>query len=95
MAIKPYKIILTKAVKRNFDKFDSRVRNQIWKKIKQLAINPRPPGTEKIKGTKSNEDYYRIRSGNYRIIYTIKDNELIVSVVNIGHRQDVYKNFFN
>ena len=73
MAIKPYNIILTKAVKRKFDKFDSRVRNQIWKKINQLATNPRPIGSEKIKGTKSNEDYYRIRSGNYRIIYTIKE----------------------
>ena len=56
--------------------------------INKLPDNPRPQGCKKLKGSKSD---YRIRLGNYRIIYTIADNVLIVTVIKIAHRKDVYR----
>lgn len=60
----------------------------IWKEIITLEQNPRPIGAKKLKGYQS---LYRIRSGNYRIIYEIQEKLLIVLVVHIGDRKDVYR----
>jgi mRNA interferase RelE/StbE len=60
---------------------------KILKRIDALALNPRPPGCKKLTG----ENKYRIRQGDYRIIYTIHDKELIVWVVKVGHRKDIYR----
>jgi mRNA interferase RelE/StbE len=54
-----------------------------------LADDPRPQGSEKITGS---DDLYRIRSGDYRAIYTIQDDRLVVLVVRVAHRRDVYRN---
>jgi len=54
--------------------------------IQALSKNPRPNGCKKLSG----EEKYRIRIGNYRILYQIEDEKLIVYVVKIGHRKDVY-----
>lgn len=54
--------------------------------IDQLAEHPRPPASKKLSGL----DLYRIRVGVYRIVYEIRDLELIVAVVKVGHRRDVY-----
>jgi mRNA interferase RelE/StbE len=63
---------------------------QVAKDIDDLAKNPRPHGHKKLKG---NEHLYRIRSGNYRVIYQIQDKVLIVLVVRIGDRKEVYRDF--
>ncbi len=55
--------------------------------IKSLAQNPRPSGYRKLK----ERDAYRIRKGNYRIIYEIIDSMLIVDIIAIGHRKNIYK----
>jgi mRNA interferase RelE/StbE len=57
-------------------------------RINALADDPRPRGVEKLQGE---DDLYRIRVGSYRIIYTIVDDRLIVLVLRIGHRRDVYR----
>ena len=62
-------------------------RQRIAERIQRLAENPRPPGCEKLSG----RDRYRIRQGVYRIIYGIEDSSLVVVVVKIGHRKDVYR----
>jgi mRNA interferase RelE/StbE len=62
-------------------------RQQIMHRIGQLADNPRPPGCQKLSGY----DRYRIRQGNYRIVYGIEDEELVVYVVRVAHRKDVYR----
>lgn len=59
----------------------------ILKRIEQLADNPRPSGCEKLSG----QERYRIRQGNYRILYEIRDEVLIVTVVKVGHRREVYR----
>jgi mRNA interferase RelE/StbE len=56
--------------------------------IIKLEINPRPPGVEKMKGS---QDQYRLRVGDYRIIYQIEDQILTILVLKIGHRRDVYR----
>jgi mRNA interferase RelE/StbE len=61
---------------------------KIVKKIDQLTHDPRPRGVEKLSGE---DDIYRIRSGDYRIIYHIRDKTLLVLVLKVGHRKNVYK----
>ncbi len=57
-------------------------------RIMQLMENPRPSGAVKMKGR---EDLYRIRVGMYRILYQIQDDRLVIIVVNIAHRREVYR----
>ncbi len=59
------------------------------KAISALAENPRPDGVKKLKG--SEEDLYRIRVGDYRIIYSIEEEIKIVDILKIGHRKDIYR----
>ena len=61
---------------------------RIRKRIDGLAADPRPPGAKKLRGE---SDFFRLRSGNYRIIYSIEDVKLVVLVIRIGHRRDVYR----
>jgi mRNA interferase RelE/StbE len=57
-------------------------------KIKSLAIQPRPSGSEKLAGR---TNLYRVRQGNYRVIYSVDDQSRVVDVVKVGHRRDVYR----
>jgi len=61
--------------------------SNIIEKIQQLAENPTPPSSIKLKGV---ANLYRVRIGQYRIVYTIKEAELVVLVVGVGHRKDIY-----
>ena len=63
------------------------LQNRIRLKLLALEDNPRPFGSQKLRGS----DYYRIRIGNYRIIYAIDDAPREVRILDIGHRKDVYK----
>ena len=65
-----------------------RFQKRIGKKIDSLAENPRPPGVEKLSGR---EDSYRVRVGDYRIIYRIHDKVLLIVIVEVGHRREVYR----
>ena len=81
-----YTIRLTKKAQKQLDKFTDIIAESVLKAIGNLADDPRPVGFKKLKGRKG----YRIRCGDYRIIYEIFDNELIVDVITLGHRKDVY-----
>jgi mRNA interferase RelE/StbE len=70
---------------RNLPRTDQR---RVAARIDALAENPRPPGVEKLEGA---DDLYRIRAGDYRIVYRIEDERLIVLVIRIGHRREVYR----
>ena len=65
-----------------------KIARQIVRKLESLANEPRPANCVRLKG---NSDFYRIRSGDYRIIYAIKDQQVLVLILKIGHRKDVYK----
>lgn len=62
-------------------------RRRLVARIENLGTNPRPPGCEKLSG----EGKYRLRQGDYRILYEILDRELLVTVVRMGHRRDGYR----
>jgi mRNA interferase RelE/StbE len=62
---------------------------KILSSINRLAEEPRPHGSKKLKGS---NNVYRLRIGNYRVIYTITDQILIVTIIKIGHRKSVYRN---
>ena len=82
-----YKITFKKSVTKDFKTVPKSDIKKILAKIDTLAVNPRREGAIKLQG----QDLYRIRQGLYRIIYEIRDNELVVQVIKIGHRSDVYK----
>lgn len=63
-------------------------RQRIVDRIQSLAASPRPPGVEKLSGA---AEKYRIRQGDYRVVYEIHDKVLAVSIVKIGHRKDIYR----
>ena len=82
-----YKLVFKQSVAKDLRPIPKKDVQRILKRIDQLAVNPRPPGSEKL----TNTEKYRIRQGNYRILYMIEDEIVTVTVVNIGHRRDVYQ----
>jgi mRNA interferase RelE/StbE len=83
-----YQIEFTKGATRELNKLPTDIKNRIDLKIVNLAVDPRPSGVKKLKAM---ENTYRIRVGEYRVIYEIYDNTLLVTVVKVGHRSDIYK----
>ena len=61
---------------------------RLIEKVKSLATQPRPSGSEKLAGR---PNLYRVRQGNYRVIYSVDDEARVVDVVKVGHRKDVYR----
>lgn len=84
-----YSVEVSKSAARSLRKITPQIRHQIYAALKELEHTPRPVGVRKVVGA---EDTWRIRVGNYRVVYTIKDNKLLVVVVRVGHRREVYRN---
>jgi mRNA interferase RelE/StbE len=82
-----YTVLIERYAQKQIMKLDKNIIPLIKTAIASLADDPRPYGYKKLKG----ENAYRIRVGNYRIIYEINDNTIIVTVVSVGHRKDIYK----
>jgi len=82
-----YTVVLSKKAQKQLDKFPDSVAYPILKAIGDLGGNPRPQGYKKLKGREG----YRIRIGNYRVIYDIFDKQLIVDIIALGNRKDVYE----
>ena len=82
-----YELLFKKSVAKDLRQFPKVDVKRILQRIRSLADEPRPPGCEKLSG----QERYRIRQGVYRIVYEIDDNVLIVLVVKVGHRRDVYR----
>ena len=82
-----YKIIFRKSVAQDMRRIPNRELRRILAAIDSLSEEPRPSGVEMLSG----QEKYRVRQGNYRIIYEINDKEVIVVVVKVGHRKDVYR----
>jgi mRNA interferase RelE/StbE len=83
-----YSILLAPPAERQLKALTGPVQKRIVKRLHTLKDNPRPQGVKKLAGE---EDLYRIREGDYRIVYTIQDKKLIVLVVKIGDRKEVYR----
>lgn len=85
-----YKVIFGKKYLKDLEKIPKVFRAQIHEKVSSLSENPRPDGSTKLQGSRK-IPLYRIRYGDYRIVYTIQDGELLVLVIELGHRKDVYR----
>lgn len=83
-----YRVEIAPAAQRQLRKLKKLAQKRILKGIEALADDPRPAGLRKLSGT---EELYRIREGDYRIIHQIRDEVLLVLVVKVGHRKDVYQ----
>ncbi len=85
-----YEVVLTKSAERNLARLPSGVLKNVINLLTALQSNPRPTGCKKLKGYKN---LWRIRYGDYRIVYAIDDVILLVDVRGIGHRKDIYDKF--
>jgi len=83
-----YQVIVPKPVQKQLDSLPDIVRKRVLKRIVALKETPRPPGCVKLKGY---ENEYRIRIGNYRVRYEVRDEESIVLLLHCKHRKDVYR----
>ena len=84
-----FEVLFKQSVAKDLRRIPNKDVARILKRIEALSVEPRPPGVEKLSG----QEKYRIRQGVYRILYEIRDNELIVMVIKVGHRREVYRSF--
>lgn len=82
-----YEVQFRKSVGKDLDPIPTRDVRRIVAAIASLAKNPRPPQARKLTGSEK----YRLRCGAYRVLYEIQDDVLVVCVVKVGHRKDVYR----
>jgi mRNA interferase RelE/StbE len=84
-----YRLLIKPSAAREIESLEpKRDRQRIIQRISALSIEPRPPACEKLSGSAAK---YRIRQGDYRIVYAIDDTAQIVEIVKVGHRRDVYR----
>ena len=82
-----YRIYIKPTAVKELQRIPKQDVTRIIEKVRGLSSDPRPPGCEKL----SLEEKYRIRQGKYRIIYAIEEDKLVILVIKIGHRKDVYR----
>lgn len=83
-----YRITLAPPAARQLRKFDPQVRRRIQAALELLADEPRPSAAIQLAGGAGE---WRVRTGDYRIVYEIRDDELVVLVLRVGHRRDIYR----
>ena len=83
-----YRVDLSPGARRELRGLDSATRDRILRAIVKLETEPRPAGAKKLKGR---DELWRIRVGDYRIVYEVRDRILVVLVVRIAHRREVYR----
>ena len=83
-----YQVVFKPAAQRQLRKLTLAIQKDLIALIESLADQPRPLGCKKLKGR---QNQYRVRSGDYRIIYSIEDLSLMIRVIKVGHRRDVYE----
>ena len=83
-----YRIEVSATAEKQIRKLNKADQIRVLRAIQNLAKEPRPPGTRRLRGY---EDVYRIRVGTYRILYSIESGRLLIIVLKVGHRRDVYR----
>lgn len=82
-----YDLVVKKSAERELRALPQQDLRRVTERLRDLSHNPRPPGCEKLSG----HDQYRIRQGDYRIVYAIDDAAHVVTLVKVGHRREVYR----
>jgi len=83
-----YRVTLAPAAERQLRKFDPPVRRRLQAALELLADNPRPPAATQLVGGSGE---WRVRTGDYRIVYDIEDDRLVILVLRMAHRREVYR----
>jgi mRNA interferase RelE/StbE len=83
-----YRVEIARRAARSFALLQRQDQQRVRAAIDLLAENPRPPGCTKLAGE---ANAYRVRTGSYRILYEVFDDQLLVQVIRVGHRRDVYR----
>lgn len=82
-----YEISVKKSALKELNVIPQKELHKILKKIKALSSNPRPQGSQKL----SHREQYRFRQGDYRIIYSVQDDDFTVHIIKVGHRKEIYR----
>ena len=82
-----FDLVFKESVSKDLKEIPKQDVRRILERIDALRDEPRPQGSVKLSG----KEYYRVRQGNYRIIYAIQDSQLVVIVIKVGHRREVYR----
>ena len=82
-----YNVLIKPSAVKELERIPKKQLQKIAEKIQALALDPRPSGCEKV----AERNTYRIRQSSYRIVYTIEDDHLVMLVIKIGHRRDIYR----
>lgn len=85
---KVYRIEVTPRAQKDLKALPTRERQRVAEQIDALKIDPRPTGSRKLRGR---EDFYRIRAGDYRVVYQIEDEVLLILIVRVGDRKEIYE----
>lgn len=83
-----YAITFARSARKELEALDERIINRLFPKIENLSVNPRPDGCRKLTG---NKHLWRIRVGNFRIVYSINDDKNLVDIIAVRDRKDAYK----
>ena len=84
----PYAVVVTTAARRQLRSLPRNVQERVASAIESLPVTPRPEGCQKLTGR---EQQYRLRVGAYRLIYSVSDNDEVVTLLTIAHRREVYR----
>ena len=82
-----YRVVIASSAIKELGTLPKKDRQRIGARLESLGLDPRPPGCEKLAG----QDRYRVRQGDYRIVYSVDDRFQTVDVAKIGHRKEVYR----
>jgi mRNA interferase RelE/StbE len=85
-----YAIFFQPAARRELNALERSAQRRVVAAIERLADNPRPAGCSKLSGFR---DVWRIRIGDFRVLYRVQDKQLIIEIIRIGNRRDVYRGF--
>ena len=82
-----YRLLIKPSAAKELERLPTKDRERVVARMQGLSSQPRPPGCEKLTG----HELFRVRQGDYRILYEVQDSGLVVTVFKIGHRRDVYR----
>ena len=83
----PYRVVIKRSAEKELDALPVSVRQRIAVRLLALEDSPRPSGVKKLQG----EESYRLRVGDYRVLFTINDRQQVVTIYAVGHRREVYR----
>ena len=83
-----YNIVFARSARKELERLDAALAKRVWKRVESLVTNPRPAGCQKLRG---HDNLWRLRAGDYRILYAIFEKKLLIDIIAIRHRSDAYR----